>query len=219
MIVVDLDSRQGEEVASSNPNMVFVKMNVTVLEEWKNLVEETQERFGTINILVNNAGTSYPTKRTTEVTDAEYSKCFDVNVKSVYYSVLTVVQAMIDQGHGGCVVNVASIGALRPRGGLVWYNASKGAVFNATKGLASEYAAHQIRFNGILPLLSATGLFSTFSGVEDSPENRAKFVGNVPLGRLTDPLDIANAAVYLASDESSFVTGANLEVDGGRAIA
>lgn len=88
----------------------------------------------------------------------------------------------------------------------------------ATKGLAAEFGPQQIRFNSILPLLSGTGLFETFVGVPDTPENRQKFIGNVPLGRLTDPNDVAYAALYLATDESSFVTGTAMEVDGGRAV-
>jgi NAD(P)-dependent dehydrogenase (short-subunit alcohol dehydrogenase family) len=84
--------------------------------------------------------------------------------------------------------------------------------------LAAEFGSHQIRFNCLCPLLSGTGLFEMFVGVPDTPENRAKFVGNVPLGRLTDPKDVANAALFLASDESSFVTGLNVEVDGGRGV-
>lgn len=214
-----MNAEAGEKVASSSSGIKFIKTNVTVLDEWRKLVLETQKAFGKIDILINNAGTSYPNKATMEVTEAEFDKCFNVNVKSIYFSVKTVVQVMIGQGTGGSIVNVASIGVLRPRPGLVWYNASKGAVSNATKGLGAEFARHQIRFNDIFPLLSATGLWETFTGTPDTPENRAKFVGAVPLGRLTDPLDIANAALYFASDESSFVTGASLEVDGGRGIA
>lgn len=91
-------------------------------------------------------------------------------------------------------------------------------VLQATKGLAAEYGADQIRVNAICPLLSGTGLFSQFVGVEDTKENREKFAEAIPLKRLTEPVDIANAAVYLASDEGKFITGINLEVDGGRCI-
>ncbi|KIX96157.1 uncharacterized protein Z520_07935 [Fonsecaea multimorphosa CBS 102226] len=219
VVVADLNTDAGEKVASLHSNLRFVQTNVTLLSDWEKLVKETKALFGQIHVLVNNAGTSYKNKPTLQVTADEYDRCFDVNVRSIFWSVPTVVQAMIEQGQGGSVVNIASIGALRPRGGLVWYNASKGAAFNATKGLAAEYASSKIRFNGVLPLLSATGLWSSFTGTDDTPENRAKFVGNVPLGRLTDPIDVANAVVYYASDESSFVTGTNLEVDGGRAIS
>jgi len=120
---------------------------------------------------------------------------------------------------GGSIINISSTGSLRPRPGLVWYNASKGAVSNATKGLASEYGPDQIRVNAICPLLSGTGLFETFVGVPYTEENVKKFLGNVPLGRLTDPMDIANAALFLASDEGKFVTGVNMEVDGGKCIS
>jgi NAD(P)-dependent dehydrogenase (short-subunit alcohol dehydrogenase family) len=218
-VVADLNIEGGKAVAALHTNLHFISLNVTLVDEWKKLVDQVKSSFGRIDILVNNAGTSYPNKPTLQVTEAEYSKCFDVNVRSIFWSVPTVVQAMIDQGEGGSVINVASIGALRPRGGLVWYNASKGAAYNATKGLAAEFAAQKIRFNGVLPLLSATGLWSTFTGTEDTPENRSKFIGNVPLGRLADADDIANAILYYASDESSFVTGTMLEVDGGRAIS
>jgi NAD(P)-dependent dehydrogenase (short-subunit alcohol dehydrogenase family) len=100
----------------------------------------------------------------------------------------------------------------------VWYNASKGAVWNATKGLASEYGEHGIRVNSICPLLGGTGLFSTFTGMEDSADNRKKFLGNVPMGRLCEPRDVADACLFFASDESRFITGTCLEVDGGRGI-
>lgn len=88
----------------------------------------------------------------------------------------------------------------------------------ATKGLAAEYGKDQIRVNALCPLLSGTQLFSSFVGVEDTPENRKQFTAAIPLQRLTEPSDVANAAVYLASDEGKFITGVNLEVDGGRGI-
>jgi NAD(P)-dependent dehydrogenase (short-subunit alcohol dehydrogenase family) len=219
VVLGDLNAEGGERVASTNSSLKFVKADVTSAADWKALVDAAKTTFGRLDIVVNNAGTSYRNKPTVEVTEAEYDRVFAVNVKSIYQSVIHAIPFLIEQGQGGAMVNVASIGALRPRGGLVWYNATKGAVFNATKGLASEYAAHKIRVNGVCPLLSATGLFTTFTGMEDSEENRKKFLGNVPLGRLTEPSDVANACVYFCSDEASFITGANLEVDGGRAIA
>lgn len=220
VILSDINASGGEKLASTNTkSFKFVKSDVRSASDWKTLVEEAKSTFGRLDLVVNNAGTSYPNKKTVEVTEAEYDRVFAVNVKSVYQSVIHAIPFLIEQGQGGAMVNVASIGALRPRGGLVWYNATKGAVFNATKGLASEYAQYKIRVNGVCPLLSATGLFTTFTGMEDTEENRGKFLGNVPLGRLTEPVDVANACVYFCSDEASFITGANLEVDGGRAIA
>ena len=125
---------------------------------------------------------------------------------------------MISSGKGGSVINIASIGATRPRPGLVWYNASKGAVWNATKGLASEYGQHNIRVNSVCPLLGATGLFEQFTGVEATEENIKSFVGVVPLGRLCTPEDVASACLFFASDDGRFVTGTNMEVDGGKGI-
>ncbi|KEZ46302.1 4-formylbenzenesulfonate dehydrogenase [Scedosporium apiospermum] len=142
-----------------------------------------------------------------------------INVKGIYYGTAALMPRLLKQGQGGVMLNVASVGATRPRPGLVWYNASKGAVWNVTKGLAAEFGPHKIRVNSVSPLLGATGLFEAFSGVPDTPpENRQKFLDNVPLRRLCEAEDVANACVYLASDEASFITGINLEVDGGRAV-
>ena len=177
------------------------------------------------------------------MTEDEFDRVMAVNVKSIYWSVPAAVPAMRKRG-GGSIVNVASIGAMRPRPGLVWYNASKGAVANvslpsfasfclrlggswgvdvadgvqATKGLAAEFGKDQIRVNALCPLLSGTGLFESFVGVPFTEENVKNFLGNVPLGRLTDPSDVANMCAYLSSDEGKFITGVNLEVDGGRAV-
>ena len=105
-----------------------------------------------------NADSMFLTQPTLDVTENEFDRCFRVNVKSIYHSIAVVVPKMIEQKSGGAIVNVASIGAMRPRPGLVWYNSSKGAVTNATKGLAAEYGPHQIRVNSVCPLLSGTGL-------------------------------------------------------------
>ncbi|KAE9381112.1 hypothetical protein N431DRAFT_322172, partial [Stipitochalara longipes BDJ] len=102
---------------------------------------------------------------------------------------------------------------------LVWYNPSKGALWNATKGLAAEYRPHGIRINSVCPLLGGTRLFEGFSGIPDTLENRAKFIGNVPLGRLCEPEDVASACLFLASDDAKFIAGINIKVDGGRAIS
>jgi len=218
VLVGDINVEGGEKVAQKDEKMHFLKIDVTSRSDWDTAVKEAVSKWGKVDILVNNAGTSYRNKPTLEVTEAEFDRVFNVNVKSIYHSVNAVVPQMIKQGHTASIVNIASIGAYRPRPGLVWYNASKGAVANATKGLAAEYGPHQIRVNTLCPLLSGTGLFSTFVGVEDTPENRKNFVGNVPLGRLTDPMDVAQSALYFASDDSKFITGTAMEVDGGRGI-
>jgi len=118
---------------------------------------------------------------------------------------------------GGAFINIASTAGVRPRPGLVWYNSTKGAVITASKAMAVELAADRIRVNVINPVAGETPLLGTFMG-EDTPEMRAKFVASIPLGRLSQAGDIANAALYLASDEAEFITGACLEVDGGRCV-
>jgi len=212
-------------------------MDVTKSADWKSTVSACVEKFGRCDILVNNAGWSYTSKPTTTVTEEEFERTFDVNVKGVYLGCNAWVNQAIERKEGGVIINIASVGATRPRPGLVWYNASKGAVWNvcillhamhclpgiltihqATKGLAAEYGPHQIRVVSICPLVTATGLFSAFTGMEDTPENRKKFTSNVPMGRIGEVDDVVNACIFMASKEASFITGVNLEVDGGRCI-
>jgi len=219
VVVADLDPVGGERVANTHPkSMFFIKANVTNEQDWEQLIENTVDKFGRLDILVNNAGTSYKNKPTLDVIEDEFDKVFNVNVRSIFYAARHFIPNINNQGEGGSMINIASIGATRPRPGLVWYNASKAAVWNATKGLAAEYGPKDIRVNSICPLLSGTGLFETFAGVPDTPENREKFIFNVPLGRLCTPEDVANYCLYLASDEAKFITGTCLEIDGGRGI-
>ncbi|CAG9954447.1 unnamed protein product [Clonostachys rosea f. rosea IK726] len=218
LIIGDLNTAGAAYIAEQYPgNIVLQLMNVTKRADWDAAVAAAHEKFGTLDIVVNNAGTSYKNKPTLEVTEEEYARCFDVNVLGIFHSVAAAFPGFVKR-KGGIMVNISSCGASRPRQGLVWYNASKGAVSNATQGLALEFGPHQIRVNSICPLLCGTGLFESFAGVPDTPENRQKFLGNVPLGRLTETIDVANAALYLASDEAAFLTGVNLNVDGGRTI-
>ncbi|KAK2814036.1 hypothetical protein FQN50_000440 [Emmonsiellopsis sp. PD_5] len=219
VVVGDINVAGGEKVASEYPDsIVFAKMNVTSEEDWKSVVALAVSKFGRVDILVNNAGTTYKNKPSEQVTLDEFSRVFDVNVKSIFLASQIFIPKLIEQGQGGAIINISSTGAARPRPGLVWYNSSKGAVSNATKGLAAEYGPHQIRVNNVCPLLSGTGLFEMFVGVPDTPENREKFVSNVPLGRLTDPNDVANMCLYLASDEGAFINGTDMVVDGGKCI-
>ncbi len=107
---------------------------------------------------------------------------------------------------------------MRPRPGLTWYNGSKGAVITLTKSMAAELAPKHIRVNAINPVIGETGMLERFMGVADTPENRARFVSTIPLGRMSRPEDIANAAVFLAEPASEFITGVCMEVDGGRCV-
>jgi len=152
------------------------------------------------------------------VSEDEFDRVYAVNVKSIFHMAHAAVPLLRRQGTGGVIVNIGSTAGIRPRPGLTWYNGSKGAVNLLSKSMAVELAPDRIRVCGIAPVMGETGLLESFMGVADTPENRAKFVATIPLGRMSQPRDIARAALYLASDEAEFITGVVLEVDGGRCV-
>ncbi len=220
IVIADLNPEGGERVraslADAGAQVRFVKTDVAVDAEVKALVEATLSAFGRIDIMVNNAGYTHRNMPLLDVDEATFDRIFAVNVKAVYLSALHVVPVMRRQG-GGVIINTSSTAGLRPRPGLVWYNGSKGAVNIITKAMAVELAPDKIRVNALCPVAGETGMLADFMGA-DTPENRARFVASIPLGRLSQPRDIANAALYLASDEADFITGVCLEVDGGRCV-
>ncbi|CAG9951994.1 unnamed protein product [Clonostachys rosea f. rosea IK726] len=218
VFIGDINLKGAEEIANAYTGSVIAgQLDVTKRPDWDAAVARVKKEFGQLDILINNAGTSYKNKPTLDVTESEYNLTFNVNCFGIFHSVQAVFPTFIEQ-KGGVCVNISSVGADRPRRGLVWYNASKGAVSNASKGLALEYGPHNIRVNSICPLLSGTGLFEAFAGVPDTPENRQQFLANVPLGRLAEGDDIAKAALFLCSEDAHFITGVNLPVDGGRGV-
>jgi len=172
--------------------------------------------LGRVDIVVNNAGTSHRNRPMLEVDEAEFDRVFAVNVKSIFLMAHAFTPHMREKG-GGVVINVGSTAGLRPRPGLVWYNGTKGAVHVITKSMAVELAPDNIRVCALAPVAGETPLLATFLG-SDTPERRAAFKATVPLGRFSTPQDIANSALFLASDEANFLTGVVLEVDGGRCI-
>jgi 3-oxoacyl-[acyl-carrier protein] reductase len=169
---------------------------------------------------VNNAGVTHRNQPALAISEEEFDRVFRVNVKSLFHMSRAAVPAMRANpgGGGGVFVNVASTTGNRPGPGLCWYSASKGAVITASKGLALELARERIRVCVVNPMLGETGLLEQFMGQPDTPENRERFLARIPLGRLTRPADVAEAAVYLASDEAAYLTGTCLEVDGGRSL-
>lgn len=216
--VVDIRGDAAESVAKEIGNgAIALTADIGAAADVQRVVDETRARLGTPNILVNNAGTTHKNRPILEVDEATFDHIFRVNVKSIFHFVRVTAPVMRDAG-GGVIVNVGSTAALRPRPGLTWYNATKGAVNLASKSLAVELAPWKIRVNAVCPVIGETGLLETFMGVPDTPENRARFVASIPLGRMSTPLDIANAALYLASDEAEFITGVELPVDGGRCV-
>jgi 3-oxoacyl-[acyl-carrier protein] reductase len=172
--------------------------------------------FGRLDVLVNNAGISHRNQPMLQVNEEEFDRVFAVNVKSIFLAAHAVVPHFRANG-GGVIVNIGSTAGIRPRPGLTWYNASKGAVNLVSKSMAVELAPDRIRVCCIAPVAGETPLLATFMG-EDTPEKRAQFRASIPLGRLSTPQDIANAALFLASDEAAMVTGNVMEVDGGRCV-
>lgn len=208
--VVDSILRQGG-------NARFVQADVTSRREIAHAIQAADETFGQLDILVNNAGVTHANQPLIDVTEADFDLVYAVNVKAIYLSTLEIVPVFRGRGHG-CIINTSSTAAIRPRPGLTWYNGSKGAVNTLTKSMAAELAPDNIRVNAICPVIGETGLLETFMGLPDSPEARAPYTAAIPLGRMSKPLDVAQAALYLASDDAAFITGVALEVDGGRCI-
>jgi 3-oxoacyl-[acyl-carrier protein] reductase len=189
---------------------------VTKSAEVKALVDEAVRLYGRLDVMVNNAGVSHRNKPLLEIDEADFDRVFTTNVKSIFWSARHMVPCFRRQG-GGAFINIASTAGVRPRPGLTWYNATKGAVITASRTMAVELAPERIRVNCINPVAGETPLLGTFMGA-DTPENRERFIASIPLGRLSTPRDVANAALYLASDEAEFITGICLEVDGGRCV-
>jgi 3-oxoacyl-[acyl-carrier protein] reductase len=215
--VLDINEDAARAVARGIGNAASaVRCDVTNAADIAAAVKTTRDAFGGVDILVNNAGVTHRNKPVLEIDEAEFEWVFAVNVKGVFLFSQAVIPAMRAQG-GGVIINIGSTAGLRPRPGLSAYNATKGAVHLLSKTLAVELAPDKIRVCTIAPVATETPLLPTFLG-EDTPERREKFVSTVPLGRLAQPQDIANAALFLASDEAAFITGSIMEVDGGRCV-
>jgi 3-oxoacyl-[acyl-carrier protein] reductase len=181
------------------------------------LVEHCVATFGAPDIAVNNAGIAHDNSSMLAIDEATFDRVFAVNVKSIYHMARAVVPLMRER-RSGAIINIGSTAGIRPRPGLTWYNASKAAVNNISKTMAVELGPDQIRVNAICPVMGETPLMAQFMGVPDTPENRAKFLAGIPLGRFSQPSDVAAAAVFLASDAAAFITGIELPVDGGRTV-
>lgn len=214
--VLDVNEQAANKVASAIGNAALaVACDVTDKADIARAVEMTEKKFGATDILVNNAGVAHVNKPLMEIDEREFDRVFDVNVKGVFLFTQAVVPAMRKNG-GGVIVNIGSTAGLRPRPGLSAYNATKGAVHNLTKTLAVELAPDKIRVCAIAPVATDTPLLPTFLG--PAPGQREKFIATVPLGRLATSQDIADAALFLASQEAKFLTGNIMEVDGGRCV-
>ncbi|RTE91329.1 glucose 1-dehydrogenase [Bradyrhizobium sp. LVM 105] len=217
VVVADLRGEAATRVASEIGSAAIAVTADVARADDVAAVAEAAARLGTPQILVNNAGTTHRNQPLLETDEISFDRVFNVNVKSIYHFVQAVVPIMRDAG-GGVILNVGSTAGIRPRPGLTWYNASKGAVNLMSRSLAVELAPWKIRVNALCPVAAETPLLEALLGVPDTPENRQKFIASIPLGRLCRPSDVAAAAVYLASDEAEFITGVELPIDGGRTI-
>jgi 3-oxoacyl-[acyl-carrier protein] reductase len=218
VVVADLNEGGAQQVASElGDSAIAVRVDVSSRAETANMIRTAIDRFGQLDILVNNAGYTHVNQPMMDVSEDEFDRCFNVNVKAIYHAAMEVVPYFREQGRG-VILNVGSTAGLRPRPGLTWYNASKGAANMLSKSMAVELGPDNIRVNAICPVIGETGMLERFMGVPDTPENRRKFEATIPLGRMSRPADVANAALYLASDEAEFITGVTLEVDGGRCV-
>jgi len=218
VVIADLNEAGARKVADEiGPAALVVHCDVSKRADIDHVLSVTVSTFGVPDIVVNNAGYTHRNQPLLNVDEVTFDRVFDVNVKSVYHMTMAVVPLMRER-RSGCIINIGSTAGIRPRPGLTWYNASKGAVNLLSKSLAVELAPDGIRVNAICPVMGDTGMLADFMGVPDTPENRAKFVATIPMGRMSKPSDIANAALFLAQDSSSFLTGLEMPVDGGRTI-
>ncbi|MCG9681829.1 glucose 1-dehydrogenase [Vibrio sp. Isolate23] len=218
VLVVDINGQGAEKVAQDIGGRAWAfQADVSKECDVQRLFAQVREQLGTVDILVNNAGVTHPRKALEAVTEAEFDRVFSINVKSMFFTAKYAVPMMRASG-GGVIINTASTAASRPRPGLTWYNTSKGAVVTMTKSMAAELAQDNIRVCALNPVIGETGMLEEFMGKPDTPENRQAFLDTIPLGRFLKPVDVAKAALFLASEEASMVTGVDLEVDGGRCI-
>lgn len=214
----DTAERVAREILGAGGEAIASHTDVTSNDQVAAMIKLATDTFGKLDIMVNNAGTTHKSQPMLDVDEKTFDLVYAVNVKSLYLSAKNVVPVFQRYGRG-VIINIASTAGVRPRPGLTWYNGSKGAANILTKSMAIELAPLKIRVCAINPVMGETGLLADFlPGGQDTPESRAKVISTIPLGRLSQPIDIAKAAAFLASDEAAFITGVCLEVDGGRCI-
>ncbi|MDD5028553.1 MAG: SDR family oxidoreductase [Rhodoferax sp.] len=222
IIVNDINTELGTavaaEIVAAGGTAAFVAADVTQSGQVKALVEAAVQRYGRLDVMVNNAGWTHRNRPALEVSEDEFDKCYAVNVKSIYLATVHATPVFRAQG-GGSFINIASTAGVRPRPGLTWYNGSKGAVITTSKSLAAELGPDNIRVNCVNPVFNPeTGMSTEFAGGPLTEDRMARFRSTIPLGRFSTALDVANAVLYLSSDEAAFISGVCIEVDGARCV-
>jgi 3-oxoacyl-[acyl-carrier protein] reductase len=216
-VAADSAQRVAREISADGGEASAHVADVSKDAQVAGLVQAALARFGRLDIIVNNAGVTHRNRPMLEVAEDEFDRIYAVNVKPLFLTAKHAVPHFRKEG-GGCFVTIASTAGVRPRPGLTWYNGSKGAAIVTSRSMAAELGPDKIRVNVINPVIGETGLLEMFMGMPDTPQNRAKFLAGIPMGRFSKPIDVANAALFLASDEAAFITGACVEVDGGRSV-
>lgn len=208
VVLTDINEEKGIAFANElGENALFVKQNVVNAEDWADVVSKAEEKFGHINILVNNAGITM-SKSLLEITEAEYRRIIDINQVSIFLGMKAVIPSMQKAG-GGSIINISSINGLV--GGTIGYTDSKFAIRGITKAAALECVHYGIRVNSVHPGVIATPMIVQ----ADTKEAVEQFAKLIPMKRLAQPEEVTNMVVYLGSDESSYSTGAEFIVDGG----
>ena len=220
VVVNDINAASGEGVVraieEAGGTATLCAGDVSRDADVASLIRHALDVYGDLDVVVNNAGTTHRNQPLLDVTEQEFDRIYRVNVKSLFLTARHAVPHFRKK-KSGVFITIASTAGVRPRPGLTWYNGSKGAAIVTSRSMAAELAPDNIRVNVINPVAGETAMLADFMG-EDTPAMRAKFVATIPLGRLSLPSDIATAAVFFASDEAAFITGACLEVDGGRCV-
>jgi len=221
VVVADLNETAANEtvalIKSENGSAVAFTCNVMKKDQVNELVQYAQNTFGSVDILVNNAGLGQNPINSEDASEEELDRLIGVNLKGVYFGCQAAIPYMKEK-KAGVIINTASISAERPRKGNAMYIATKGAVMTLTKALAMELAPEGIRVVGVNPVAVDTNVLKELIGSDDYETSRDQITTSIPIGRLATPEDIANAMLFLASDEASMVTGSFINVDGGRGI-
>ena len=212
MVLTDLSEQAGQELATElGANALFVKHDVTSPADWVIVIEIAEAKFGPVSILVNNAGVLGPIAQTADLTEADYQKVCSINQHAVFYGMKAVIPSMLKAGIGS-IVNISSIAGMVANYGFpsLAYVASKFAVRGMTKATAVEYGPKGIRVNSVHP-----GFINTPMMVEATNEEGGDALAQIPLRRLAEPVEVSNLVLFLASDESSYITGAEHAIDAG----
>ena len=215
IIMVDINAKLLKKESKSLHQDYFIA-DISKANNFLLLRNYIYKKYKKLDIVVNNAGVTHKPKPMENVTEKEFNYVLNVNAKSVYYCGKFFVPKM-KKIKKGVILNVASTAGLSPRPKLNWYNASKGWMITATKAMAIELAPYKVRVNAIAPVAGKTPLLKSFMG-GNTPAKKQAFLSTIPIGRFSTPQDMGNAACFLCSEEASMITGAILQVDGGRCI-